>query len=462
MKKFKSTIILGIILVVLVVYAYVFEFLGGKKKQEAEEAAKKVFHFNKIDVEEIYIKRQEKENPEILFKKITGIWWLKKPLNYKADKSFIDGLLSNFEVAEIKRTIKDTTDLKKFGLNPPQAIYIIKHKDGVDTLYIGNKNPVGNYTFAMKPARDRVFLTYNAMLDKSKSTIFEYRDKSVLEFESSRINRIYLKAPRRNFELVKASVDSWELKKPVSSKADKSEVDKILNKVKNTKVRKFVEEEPKSLRKYALNRPFIKLELIQSPNDAKKTLFIGKKKNGNYYAKDDSRKPVFLVDSTLVNRLMVNLFTLRDKTVIDSKRKDIDKIELVYPDTTIVCEKDTANNWKIITPKEGRGKSWKINGIISDLEYLRVEKFLRYRKSRKKSYGLDKPAIEVVFSVKDSVIEKILLGKKVKIKDKEQRYFYNSTRGKLYLVKNSIYNDLKFHVNDLIEEQVKEEGKKEK
>jgi len=456
MKKFKGTIFLGIILVAIAVYAYVFEVVGARKKEEAEKNVNKVFHFKKLEVEELLIKRQNEEMPEILLQKIGGIWYLKKPLDYKADDAFVTGLINNIDVIENKRTVtEDVSDLSKFGLDPPQAVYYIKDKDGADTLYLGNKNPIGNYTFAMKPARDKVFLTYNAMLDKSGKEIFEFRNKSVLDIETEQINRLYLKAPKRNFEAVREAANRWELKKPITESADKAEIDKILNKVKNARIKEFVDEDPKNLRKYGLHRPAITLDLIRTADESKQTLYIGKAKDGDYYAKTDSRKPVYLVDSTLYNRLLPKLFMLRDKSVINSKSTEVRKLEIIYSDTTIICEKDSVNEWFVNTPEKGKGINWKINGIISDLEYLKVEEFLTYNSRKQKSYGLTNAPVQIIFSSRDTVIERIKLGKKAK----EQRYFYNGTRNKLYLVGDRIYNALKVHVKDLLEETVEEEKK---
>jgi len=461
MKKFKGTIILGIILIAVATYAYVFEVVGGRKREAAEKEAVKVFHFDKLDVEEITVKRQDEEQPEIFLTKIAGTWWLKKPLDYKAETSFVNALLSNFDVAENKRTVtKDISDLSKFGLDPPQAQYIIKHKDGVDTLYLGTKNPIGNFTFAYKPPEKEVFLTYNAMLDKANSEIFKWRSKSILEYETDQINKISLKNTKNTFEAVKATAEEWNLEKPIVVRADKSEIDKILNKIKNAQIKEFVEEHPKNLRKYGLHRPSIQLDVIKTVDESKQTLYIGnqKKDDGNYYARAEAREPVFLVDSTVVNRLQPTLFALRDKSVIDSKSKDVFKLELLYEDTTIVCTKDSLNEWFVVAPQEGKAKNWKVNGVISDLEYLKVEKFLDYSGSREKSYGVDSPPVEVVLSSKDAVLERVKLGKEVN----GQRYFYNVTRGKLYLVRGSIINDLKFHVKDLLEESVAESENEEK
>jgi len=169
---------------------------------------------------------------------------------------------------------------------------------------------------------------------------------------------------------------------------------------------------------------------------------------------DEAKSTVFTIDSVLYNRNQTDIFLLRDKQVVLFERSEIDKFKLDYGDSLIVCEKDTAGGWMVTHPVQKKGKSWKVSGVVMDIDNLRAKKFLEYNERKKASYGLDKPLVAITLyrNGEDIVVGEI--GKEI---DDENRYFYNVKTGRLYLVRADCINDYTFSVEDLLEEEESEE-----
>jgi len=445
--KGKSTLFLAIVFIALLAYVYFYEIKGGEKRREAREKAKKVLVFEKEDVQGIKITHSGKT---IECQKEGDQWKIVHPVRTEADKWAVDGIVSSLHRAKIERVIDENPeDLRGYGLDPPQLELEIRFKNGqVDTVYLGDKNPTETYVFAKLGSSNRVFTTYASLLNVSKKDLFDLRDKTVLNFKKEDVNKLILNCQGKTFLCSKID-DEWRLEKPIRVKADKSEINGILNKLKYAKAKEFVAEKPENLSEFGLRRPRIKIDLFLKPEGAKKSLWIGDKRDENYYAKDESRDPVFLVGSDLVEELEKDLFDLRNKDVLSFKRDSVNQIILKYPDKTFALEKDTSGTWMITQPKKAKAKSWKVTGILSSLSTLKVKKFVSDQPTDLAKYGLTRPQIEVILKQNQRELADLLIGKK----KKDLAYAKSKSVPSVYLVNSSIIKDLTFKIEDLMEEK---------
>ena len=97
---------------------------------------------------------------------------------------------------------------------------------------------------------------------------------------------------------------------------------------------------------------------------------------GRYFARAAERLPVFLVDSTLVQKLTLAADELRDKKPLRLKRDAITAIELRHANELVVqASKDSADVWSLVAPEQGEAKSWRLNSLLTDLGELEAVAF---------------------------------------------------------------------------------------
>src|SRR3990172_11815280 len=87
--KWRNLVILAGVFALLFSYVYFYEIKGEKKREEAEEKAKKLFQFEEKDIAQIDLKNSE---GELSLQKDKDGWRLLKPVEAKADKSSCDSL----------------------------------------------------------------------------------------------------------------------------------------------------------------------------------------------------------------------------------------------------------------------------------------------------------------------------------------------------------------------------------
>ncbi|MCD6336108.1 MAG: DUF4340 domain-containing protein [Candidatus Latescibacteria bacterium] len=452
--SFKTTIIVAILAIALGAYVYFYEIKGGEERQQAEQEAKKIFLFEDDQVKGLTLVHSGVEI--VLARAEDGVWKITAPIETEADQGAVDALVRNLKNAETDRVVADSTaDLALFGLDDPKVkVSLLLEKASTDTLCIGDKSPTGSYVFANRNGSREVFTTSSSLLTNVQKELFDLRDKRVLAFEKDEVKKFELNQRGKPLFVLSKTGSEWQMEQPQKLQGDRSAVDQILNKLKYGKAKAFVTEKTESVKPYGLDDPDIVVTLWLGKDKAKKQLKIGDAKSPDrYYARDEARDPIFTVDSTLVKELRKNLFDLRDKKIVKFLRSRINKIELVYADSSIVCQKDTSDNWRVTAPVVQKAKKWKVSGILSDIETLKAEEFVAEKATDLSRYGLDAPRITVKLWDDRKIQTQVFLGKA------KGDLVYAKVSGKeaVYLVKDRIVEKLSPKVADLVEAEKKEE-----
>lgn len=453
--NFKTTIILAVIFAIgLGVISLMNKHEA--KVQEEKKSEGKLLNITKEKIKEIIL-----EPSGVHAVKDSNEWKIIAPVKTDGDKSSLDAIANMFNWAKIERVVSsDSSEYPEFGLAPEKGKLIVVHDAGSDTIYLGDRTPTNSYVFARKSGSPDVFLTTTSLQTYVEKKLFDLRDKRILVFDKNRVNTIELQNKHGKFVLEKSG-GKWNLISPIKYEADETKVNSILNRLNSSRIREFVDEQPKSMKKYGLTRPAYKLDLLLGTEKAKKTLIVGKKHDGKYYAKDESKSPVFLVDSSFVKVLNVSLSDLRSKKISNFKTSDVDSIVLQFADSTLVFKKDTSNTWVLVEPVHKKTKSWKISSIASTIANLRVDEFVDDAPRSLVRYGLAKPAARGQFYQNGKLLIDVMVGK---LKD-DKVYLKITDKKPVYLVKKYIYEKLRPKLSDLIEEpkaEKKESSKQQK
>ena len=95
--------LMAVLFVGLGAFVYFYEIEGGKKREEAAEQAKKLFQFDKEEVNSISLDR---DSGSITLKKENGGWKLVAPIEAKADETAVDGLASELSSIQVERSLE--------------------------------------------------------------------------------------------------------------------------------------------------------------------------------------------------------------------------------------------------------------------------------------------------------------------------------------------------------------------
>jgi hypothetical protein len=96
---------------------------------------------------------------------------------------------------------------------------------------------------------------------------------------------------------------------------------------------------------------------------------------GNVYMADADGKKVFAVASWRSNALKKTVKQLRDARVLDFDRAKVNRLVIQGADGRIVLAK-ADGGWRLAEPVDARADAEAVDGLLSDLQYLRADEFV--------------------------------------------------------------------------------------
>ena len=314
MKKFKTTWILAGVLLVLAATVYWGEIKGGKKREEQKEKEEKVLLFDKGKVESVTLtsvqgkfqakRRGEKE------------WVLESPLKAPADKLVWNMMVDSLYDLKFNRVISEqSNDLVPYGLKDAKVkveITLAGEKEKKSVSF-GDENPVGDSLFATMGNSQKVVLVPQTISSTFDKGLKDVREKKLFTFDQDKTQEIEIWESKSKKLVLKKEKDKWFIASSAKKEeADAGRVSEILNTLNFLEVSSFIEEEPKDLVKYELKTPKLKVTL-RDDKKAQLQLLLGKKESSGIYVSKAAEKPVYQVNTYVLDRLSTDISKLIKK-----------------------------------------------------------------------------------------------------------------------------------------------------
>ncbi|HHW58427.1 MAG TPA: DUF4340 domain-containing protein [Clostridia bacterium] len=224
MKIFKTTIVLLVVFAVLFGY-YFYESKTNRPVKEDN----KIFTFKNNDVNSLKI---EKEGKTLIdFKKEGDTWFIKEPIDYKADSIYVDELLDSLASLTFDRTLEG--DLSTYGLDKPSYAIKVSLKNGKSySLFIGNKSPVKeNYQegYYIETDGGKIYRVNASSLENfflTNDYVYKYMEKFVVSIPKNEITKLVFYQAGKEYQIQKDEKDNWQ----IDGKAIKADdVDNLLD-----------------------------------------------------------------------------------------------------------------------------------------------------------------------------------------------------------------------------------------
>ena len=414
MRGLTSTLILVVVLAGLGAYIY---FVDSKKPAksaatEGEPAKEKLF--DKVATDKINEIRVTYQGESTLLRKDASGWKLVEPSQVDADATEAIGLAQNITSLESVRPVDDNpSDLAQFGLDKPQILVEFKGEGGVaGSFKLGNKNPTQSEMYAMKGGEKRVVLVSSFQESNFNRTAFNLRDKKILKFDRDKADSLALAKGTSAIEMARSGSD-WKVTGPVPSRSDYSAIEGFLTRLSQANMSKLVEENPKDLAKYGLDKPTVTVTI--GAGSAKTGLQVGKTDGDQMYARDASRPIVFTLDTTLKDDLNKNFDDFRKKELFDFRPFYTAKLRIVRDTKAFDFEKVPAakpsdqETWKV-TPAGApsfTADATAMDDLLNKLPNVKAESFIDPKSTKT---GLDKPVLVVSASYDEGKFERVRFG----------------------------------------------------
>lgn len=412
--RLKTNAIISAIFVALLAFVYFHEIKGGEERRAEAERAKQLARFGDHEVSRLVV---DGGDTVVVVEKVGERWVVTRPVRTDADGDAIDRYLRSLRETEMERVIEDSAAvagdpgmLAKYGLTEPRLRVLVELVSGpLDSMYFGSDTPTERYTYGQRSgANPQVFAARAWRFDNLEKGLFDLRDRRVVAFERDEVRQLRLERPGEAGTVVlsREAGGEWAMLEPLATAADQEAADGILSRLANAKAEEFAAEQPdaQALTGYGLDpdSAAIRLSLLVGEDRAEKRLTIGAETTeGRRYARDATRPPVFTIDSTLVKQLLKEVYDLRDRRPLRLDADAVSQISLSRPgEPDLIVRRDTADAslWRIVAPEEREARSWRITGLMADMDGIEVVAFERDGDAGatvSADYGLAEPRLAI-------------------------------------------------------------------
>ena len=259
-----------------------------------------------------------------------GKWKIVEPKPLAADQDTVTSMVTSLSALTADKTIDDKpADLSAYGLTNPTLDITVTKKDGKTAeVIVGDATPTnsGNYVKIGDSPKVYTIASYvKTGLDKTDNDL---RDKRLLTFDSDKITRVMLTAKGAPIEFGKNAQNEWQILKPSPLRADGSQVDALVNKLKDAKMDTTVtgDDASKAAADFASGTRIAVATVSDSGGD--QTIEVRQDKDKNYYAKSSVVEGVYKITSDVGDALNKSLDDFRNKKVFDFGFSDPTTLEV--------------------------------------------------------------------------------------------------------------------------------------
>ncbi len=374
---------------------------------------------------------------KVTVRKSDDAWRIEAPVTLAADAAEVKEFLAALERLQIISWVDDEKpDLSQYGLAIPLASVTLTMRAGAKaTLRLGTPMPEG-VAYAQRGDSGPLMKLKRDILDRLAPGHLAFIDKR-LHIADGTITAISIARADGNYVCLQQK-KVWRIDSPVKAPADQDTMRTIMWNSSFLSAARFVEQKPKDLATYGLDKPAIKLTVTaektagDSKSAATRTLLVGKESGPDaFFGMVEGSDAVFTVAKEAVEPLQKSLFS-RAVCEFDSSKA----VSLIVegPDVRVRVQKQAGPNdlrpsWAKMPPERGEAQSASVDAILAVIGSLTAERVVACSLDNAAQYGLDKPILAVTVGLPNRAC-KVTIGAKT-----EGGYFATGDGPLVYLLK---------------------------
>jgi hypothetical protein len=320
-----------------------------KEKAPAADTSTKIVSIPDDQIADIEIERPGGETVELKREAPTR-YVLTQPKPLPADVDAASSLITTVASINADKTIEDkATDLSAYGLANPSLSVRITKKDGKSVdLLVGDDTPNNSGTYAKVASDPHVYTIATFVKTSLDKKADDLRDKHLLSFDTDKLTRVELKAKGGSVEFGKNGQNEWQIVQPNPMRADTSQVDTLIGKLKDAKMdatKTDAAGKPEDLAsKFAAATPVGTATVTTASGT--QTLEVRKDKDNNYYAKSSVLEGAYKTTTDVGEALNKNPEDYRSKKLFEFGFSDPSKVDIKTASFTKAGDDWVSNNNK--------------------------------------------------------------------------------------------------------------------
>ena len=336
-------------------------------------------------------------------------WSVLKPIKADTDQGSVDSLTEAIAKAELTRTIEEKPDsLKPFGLDKPAVTLTVTtdNKGVLPALLVGRTSPVSNSVYVKFADQPAVLMTSGGFVGAVTKNVNDLRSHELMTFNMDDADQIVLRSGTNPPIEIDRQGGQWRIVSPGHYTADPDTIAQILTTLVDARIVDFVTDTPTDLGQYGLKNPQMEISVFSVNKKTRYALLIGLEQpqasKKAIYVKRGGEPSVYTVEDSLLTKINLGLFDLRDKTVMGFDPLKIGRLEIENHGKQFTLSRDAAGKWQVTAG----GKSSPANGqavqtFLDELANLKGDKIVEDPMTDPRRFSMDKPTEQIAVFGKD-------------------------------------------------------------
>lgn len=241
------------------------------------------------------------------------------------------------------------------------------------------------------------------------------------------IQSIQLKSPSRDILLRRSSNQTWQMTKPVVTRADSSVADQMAEAIANLQTVGTADPNPTDLSPFGLEQPAVTLTVTTANGAKLPAILVGKDApvGSNSFIKLSDSSAVLLVASIFPGEVVKNTDDLRSHELFTLKPADINRIVITRSDGTNFEFDKLNGKWTITKPTKYAADANQVTQMLGAISAARANVFVIDDPTAAdlEHYGLAHPSASVaLYGGSDNRAETLLFGFEVPDSTHNQTY----------------------------------------
>jgi hypothetical protein len=376
--KFRTTLVVLIVAVVLGGYVYFHEVQGGKVSAKRREQASKLLG---VEAAQIAALRIDHSGTHFDLQKKAGSWYLLQPLQVPCDPRVIAAFLDTLAAARREDAV-GRGDLVRYGLDAPASVVEIDAGGKTRRLQFGSINPLQTSVYVLVDDSKEVVLTTSALLTGSLNSAFGWRDKRMIDVDPEQVQRMSFRTIRNGDVAIRRDPKlGWQVEGPVPWRVDPNRAQSLLSGLAHLDAIGVGAENKADATKLGIDSR--RFSAVVEAADGRKVgdLVLGfADGKGAYFAIVPDKPEVFRVDATIPDLWVSIAADPRDRKALPPFIPDrVTRVRVQTADDAFELRRRSAVDWKVVASQRVDSTfaiaSGAVDGMLTSLATLEVAGF---------------------------------------------------------------------------------------
>lgn len=333
MINFRGLAVAFVLLIALGGF-YLYERKKPVEARNPPDAAPKILSIPEDQFQQVTL---SKGGEKTVLAKESGKWRIAEPKPLPADQDTVNSLVTSLASLNADKLVEEkASDLATYGLATPSAVITIRKKDGkTHKVDLGDETPTSGGVYAKLEGDPRVFTIASYTKSNFEKTSKDLRDKRLLTFDSDKLTRVDLEAKGQSIEFGKNNQNEWQILKPRPLRADGTQVDELVRKLKDAKLDTTgTDEDAKKAAAAFASGARVATATVADANGAQSLELRRKEEKKDkttektYYAKSSVVEGVYKIPNDLGDGLDKGLEDFRNRKLFDFGWNDPTKLDI--------------------------------------------------------------------------------------------------------------------------------------